>query len=334
MKPTRDPHETSALIAGIAAFVTWGLVPVYWKLLRFIPATEILAHRFVWTCVFMILLLSWQRRWPEVLANLRSYRTALFCAGSGIAIAINWFVFIWAVNAGHVLETSLGYFMSPLVNVLLGAIFLRERLSRAQLVSVLLASGAVCYLTFGFGRLPWVALSLCLSFGVYGLLRKVSGAASIPGLFLETTLIAPFALGFLLYLAKTGQLHFALASPGLDLLLVSTGIVTGLPLALVRPCGAPSSPDDGRFSPISLAELHLFPRRLRLSRAVSPRSDADFRPHLDRARHIHRRCRHALAFDESIGPPANRNVGQGSCLRFRMSKVQACATFLPHVERR
>ena len=154
MKPTRDPHETSALFAGIAAFVTWGLVPVYWKLLRFIPATEILAHRFVWTCVFMILLLSWQRRWPEVLANLRSYRTALFCAGSGIAIAINWFVFIWAVNAGRVLETSLGYFMSPLVNVLLGAIFLRERLSRAQLVSVLLASGAVCYLTFGFGRLP------------------------------------------------------------------------------------------------------------------------------------------------------------------------------------
>jgi chloramphenicol-sensitive protein RarD len=230
MKPTRDPHETSALIAGIAAFVTWGLVPVYWKLLRFIPATEILAHRFVWTCVFMILLLSWQSRWPEVLANLRSYRTALFCAGSGFAIAVNWFVFIWAVNAGHVLETSLGYFMSPLVNVLLGAICLRERLGRAQLVSVLLASGAVCYLTFGFGQLPWVALSLCLSFGVYGLLRKVSGAASIPGLFLETTLIAPFALGFLLYLAKTSQLHFALASPGLDLLLISTGVVTGLPL--------------------------------------------------------------------------------------------------------
>ncbi len=158
----RDPHETSALIAGIAAFVTWGLVPVYWKLLRFIPATEILAHRFVWTCFFMILLLSWQRRWPEVLANARSPRTALFCAGSGIAIAINWFVFIWAVNAGHVLETSLGYFMSPLVNVLLGAIFLRERLTRAQLVSVLLASGAVCYLTFGFGRLPWVALTSLL----------------------------------------------------------------------------------------------------------------------------------------------------------------------------
>ncbi|MEO8045009.1 MAG: EamA family transporter RarD [Spartobacteria bacterium] len=230
MRHARGPHETSAIVAGVAAFVTWGLVPVYWKLLRFIPASEILAHRFVWTCVFMILLLSWQKRWPEVLGNLRSPRTALLCAGSGVAIALNWFVFIWAVNAGQVLETSLGYFMSPLVNVLLGAIILREHLTRAQIISVLLAGGAVCYLTFGFGRLPWVALVLCFSFGLYGLLRKISGAASIPGLFLETTLLVPFALGFLVYLGRRGDLHFALGTPGLDVLLISTGIVTGLPL--------------------------------------------------------------------------------------------------------
>jgi chloramphenicol-sensitive protein RarD len=227
---TRSPNETPALFAAIAAFVTWGLVPVYWKLLRFLPATEILAHRFVWTCVFMVVLLSWQRRWPEVLANLRSPRTALFCAGSGIAIAINWLVFIWAVNAGRVLETSLGYFMTPLVNVLFGALFLRERLTRAQLLSVLLAAGAVCYLTFGFGRLPSVALTLCFSFGLYGLLRKISGAASIPGLFLETTVLVPFALAFLFYLESRRTLHFAPASTSLSLLLISTGIVTGVPL--------------------------------------------------------------------------------------------------------
>ncbi len=230
MKTTRRPHETSALIAGVAAFMTWGLVPVYWKLLRFIPATEILAHRFVWTSAFMVILLSWQQRWPEVLGNLRSRRTTLFCAASGIAIATNWFVFIWAVNAGRVLETSLGYFMSPLVNVLLGAIFLRERLTRAQLASVLLASSAVCYLTFGFGRLPWVALTLCFSFGVYGLLRKISGAASIPGLFIETTVILPLALVYLFHLQRTDTLHFGLSTPGLSLLLISTGIVTSLPL--------------------------------------------------------------------------------------------------------
>ena len=230
MMTTRAPQQTSGLIAGIAAFTTWGLVPVYWKLLRFVPASDILAHRFVWTSVFMVLLLSWQRRWPEVLANLRSRRTALFCAGSGLAIAINWFVFIWAVNAGHVLETSLGYFMTPLVNVLFGAIFLRERLSRAQLLSVLLATGAVLCLTFGFGRAPWVALTLCFSFGTYGLLRKVSGAAPVPGLFLETTTIVPLALGWLLFAAQTTRTSFGLATPGLSLLLISTGIVTGVPL--------------------------------------------------------------------------------------------------------
>ena len=230
MEGPRAVEDNSGLVAGVAAFVTWGLVPVYWKLLRFIPAGEILAHRFIWTCIFMILLLSWQGRWPEVLANLRSRRTALFCAGSGIAIAINWFVFIWAVNAGHVLETSLGYFMTPLVNVLFGALFLRERLSRPQLLSVLLAAGAVLYLTLGVGRLPWVALTLCFSFGLYGLLRKVSGAAPIPGLFIETTMIVPLAIVWLFYFAKEAGQHFAGAGPGLSLLLMSTGVVTGVPL--------------------------------------------------------------------------------------------------------
>ena len=230
MRSSGAPNDTSGLVAGVAAFVTWGIVPVYWKLLRFVPAEEILAHRFVWTCVFMILLLSWQARWGEVFANLRSRRTALFCTASGLAIAVNWGVFIWAVNAGHVLETSLGYFMTPLVNVLFGAIFLRERLTRLQLLSVLLATGAVLYLTLGFGRLPWIALTLCFSFGLYGLLRKVSGAAPIPGLFLETTIIVPLALGWLIYIGGTAGPHFGRASFGLSLLLVSTGIVTGVPL--------------------------------------------------------------------------------------------------------
>lgn len=224
------PNDTSGLVAGVAAFVTWGLVPVYWKLLRSVPASEILAHRFVWTCVFMILLLSLQRRWPEVIQTLRSRRTALLCAASGVMIAINWFVFIWAVNAGHLLETSLGYFMTPLVNVLFGALFLRERLSRGQLLSVLIAAGAVFYLTFGFGKLPWVALTLCFSFGLYGLFRKTSGAAPIPGLFLETTVIVPLALVWLVWLSAESRLHFGVRVPGWSLLLMSTGIVTGVPL--------------------------------------------------------------------------------------------------------
>ena len=223
-------HEPSALAAGIAAFAAWGLVPIYWKLLKSIPATEILAHRFVWTCLFLILLLSWQRRWPEVWQIFRTRRTALFCLGSGLAIALNWFLFIWAVNTDRVLETSLGYFMTPLVNVLFGAIFLRERLTRVQMISVLFATGAVVNLTFGYGRLPWVALALCSSFGLYGLLRKVSRTAAIPGLFLETTLLTPAAIFYLIFCARNGALVFGMQHFQLSCLLVASGLVTGVPL--------------------------------------------------------------------------------------------------------
>lgn len=230
MPQTHLPEERSALVAGIAAFVTWGLVPIYWKLLEAVPAAEILSHRFCWTWVFMILLLSWSRRWPAVIAACRSAWTLAFCCASGLAIALNWGVFIWAVNDGRVLATSLGYFMTPLVNVLLGAIFLRERLTRAQLISFLVAAGAVLYLTIDLGSAPWVALLLCGSFGFYGLFRKVSGAGPVPGLFLETSLVLPLAIIYLVYLGSSGRLHFGLTSISLSGLLISTGIVTGVPL--------------------------------------------------------------------------------------------------------
>jgi chloramphenicol-sensitive protein RarD len=226
--PQRD--ERSALIAGFAAFATWGLIPVYWKLLKRLPAAEILAHRLVWTTVFLIVLLTWQRRWPELRAAARSRRTLLYCLASGLALSINWLFFIWAVNVGRVVETSLGYFMTPLVNVLFGAIFLRERLTRWQLISVLLALLGVLNLTLGYGKFPWVATILCVSFGLYGLLRKKSGTRPIPGLFLETTLLSPIALLYLLNLQRGGGLIFGPGQWSFALLLVSTGVVTGLPL--------------------------------------------------------------------------------------------------------
>ncbi|HEY2800270.1 MAG TPA: EamA family transporter RarD [Chthoniobacterales bacterium] len=230
MPRSHSPHERSALVAGIAAFAMWGLVPVYWKLLQSVPALEILAHRFVWTWVFIAVLLSWHGRWPELLGTIRSPRMRAFCIAGGLAIATNWFFFIWAVNSGHVLETSLGYFMTPLVNMLFGAVFLRERLNRVQLASVLLATGAVVYLTIDLGRPPWVALVLCSSFGLYGLFRKVSGAGPLAGLFLETTLILPIALGYLAFLVAKGGGHFRFTTPSLSGLLITTGIVTGVPL--------------------------------------------------------------------------------------------------------
>lgn len=225
----KERNDASGLIAGIAAFVTWGLIPGFWKLLKSVPAQEILAHRYVWTAVFLTLLLTWQQRWKEIAANARSRRAVLYCLASGSNISINWFLFIWAVNAGHVLETSMGYFMTPLVNVLFGAIFLHERLNRWQIVSVALATCGVLNLTFGFGRFPWVALALCVSFACYGLLRKKGGTAAMPGLFFETVLLIPVALGYLIWLRSQGNLVFG-GGLHVTLLLISTGVVTGLPL--------------------------------------------------------------------------------------------------------
>jgi chloramphenicol-sensitive protein RarD len=228
--PSGAREERGGLIAGLAAFGTWGLVPVYWKLFTNIAASEILAHRFVWTTLFLIGLLSWQQRWPEVREAMRSRRALLYCFASGVAISVNWLVFIWAVNVGRVIETSLGYFMTPLVNVLFGATFLRERLTRWQFISVLLALAGVLNLTFGYGRFPSLAVTLCVSFGLYGLLRKKSGVRPIPGLFLETTLLTPIAAGYLVYLQRAGIGALGSAGWSMILLLISTGIVTGLPL--------------------------------------------------------------------------------------------------------
>jgi chloramphenicol-sensitive protein RarD len=232
-KSPAKSRETSALIAGIAgiaAFATWGLIPGYWKLLQGVSPPEILAHRFVWTSLFLIGVLSWQERWPEVKATMNSRRALLFCLAAGLAIATNWFFFIFAVTINRVLETSLGYFMTPLVNVLFGAIFLRERLTRLQFLSVLLATTAVLYLTFGYGHFPWIALTLCTSFGLYGLLRKKSGTPVIPGLFIETISLVPIALAYLVFLKQSETFVFGPPNVRLSILLMTTGIVTAVPL--------------------------------------------------------------------------------------------------------
>ncbi len=227
---SQERHERSALIAGVAAFTMWGIVPIYWKLLKTVPAQEILAHRFVWTSAFTALLLTWRGRWHEIASTVRSGSGAWYCLATGSFISLNWLLFIWAVNAGHIIETSLGYFMTPLVNVLFGRVFLRERLTRPQLVAVLLALGGVLNLTLGYGRLPWVALTLCTSWGIYGLLRKKSGVPPIPGLFLETALLMPIALIYLVVLHLRGGGSFGTEQVRLSGILMLSGVITGLPL--------------------------------------------------------------------------------------------------------
>ena len=229
-EPSAKSHLVSGLLAGVAAFTTWGLIPGYWKLLKAVPATEILAHRYIWTCLFLTGLLTWQRRWGEVRASAKSRRAVLYCLASGSTISINWLLFIWAVLIGRIVETSLGYFMTPLFSVVLGAIFLRERLTRLQVAAVCLAGLGVLILTFGYGRFPWIAVTLCLSFGIYGLLRKKSGTAPIPGLFFETVLLAPVALAYLVLLGTRAELVFGSGGAFLTVLLISTGVVTAVPL--------------------------------------------------------------------------------------------------------
>lgn len=227
----REPERNGlALLAGVSAFVIWGLVPGYWKLLARVPAAQILAHRCLWTIVFLAALLSWTKRWPEVLGHFRSRRSALFCLASGVMISANWFLFIWSVNIGRVLETSLGYFLTPIVNVLLGGLILRERLSRLQLISISIASGGILLRTFAYGRFPVIAVLICLTFGCYGLLRKKSGTGPIPGLFLETAFLLPLAVFYLAFSAARGDLVFGPRAPALSGILLTTGVVTALPL--------------------------------------------------------------------------------------------------------
>jgi chloramphenicol-sensitive protein RarD len=214
---------------GIAAYAWWGFAAVYFKLVRDVPPLEILAHRVVWSMVVLVLLVTFMRRWPAALRVVRDRRALLALAASTILIAVNWYTFIWAVTRNHMLDASLGYFINPLVNVVFGYFFFHERLRTAERVSVALAALAVLWLTVSAGVVPWVALVLATTFGLYGLVRKLAGVGSIEGLSIETALLLPIALGYLTWLGTSGTLTFG-NSLRLDLLLLAAGPVTAMPL--------------------------------------------------------------------------------------------------------
>jgi len=215
-----------------AAYLLWGVFPIYFKALLGVAPLEILAHRIVWSlavCAALLLLLR-RLRW---LAELRRQpRVLLWFVGSSVAVAINWFVYIWAVNSGRVVDASLGYFINPLVNVLIGAVFLHERLRRAQWTAVGVAAAGVLWLTWQAGAVPWIGLVLGLSFGIYGLLRKTAALGAIEGLTLETVLLAPIAAAYLIWLVQAGQSEFANGGASTRLLLLAAGPVTAAPLLL------------------------------------------------------------------------------------------------------
>ena len=213
-----------------SAFLIWGLSPVYWKALGAVPALEITMHRVVWSFVFLICLILLQRRrheFVEVLKNGRMLLTLIFTA---IIISGNWLLYIWAVNNNYLLQASLGYYINPLVNVVLGMVFLREQLRKPQILAVLLAAGGVLYLTMSYGEFPWIAFTLALSFGFYGLIRKVAPVGALVGLAVETMLLSPPAVIYLVHLNSQGADAIFRVSLKLDLLLIGCAPLTTVPL--------------------------------------------------------------------------------------------------------
>ncbi|GGO86226.1 chloramphenicol resistance permease RarD [Marinobacterium nitratireducens] len=224
-----NPTAKSGALFAITAYSLWGVAPVYFKLLQHVPATEILAHRVVWSFVLTLGLIGLLRRRDELMTALRSGRVRLALLLSTSLIALNWGVFIWAVNNDYMLSASLGYYINPLINILLGMMFFRERLDRVSTIAAALCVAAVLFELVQFGRLPWIALVLATTFGLYGLVRKKIGVSSFTGMALETGILLPLAAGYLLFSSSPA------AGPADDsgwtqLMLFAAGPVTMVPL--------------------------------------------------------------------------------------------------------
>ena len=227
-----DDNETRyrrGIIYGLAAYALWGLVPLFWPLVKRASALELLAHRVLWSLVVCVILLITvvPRGWWSRIGHRRSL---IMLGGAAAVVSVNWGVYIWAVNHGHVVETSLGYYINPILSILVGVILLRERLVPVQWASVGLAAAAVVVLTIDYGRLPWIALTLATSFATYGLLKKRVNGGAVETMTVESALLTPIALGYLIYLQSTGTLTFGHLGWSHSLLVMATGLVTVVPL--------------------------------------------------------------------------------------------------------
>lgn len=232
MSGSHRPHANQGLIPAASAFVIWGAFPLYFHALRSVPPTQVIAHRIVWSCVFVLV-------WMYLRGDLAGLRRAfqdrgvvLRLAATATLITLNWLTYVWGVMHGRVVETSLGYFMGPLVNVLLGVVLLSERLTRAQWTAVGLATLGVGYLTVMAGGLPWIALTLAFSFACYGLIRKVVKVESLPGLAIETLLLAPLALAYLIWCEHAGVGALGHSGGLMDFMLAGSGPLTAFTLFL------------------------------------------------------------------------------------------------------
>ncbi len=218
------------VVFSASAFLIWGISPIYWKALGAVPALEIILHRIVWSFFFLVPLVIIMRRWQAFKDALKNYRTVLILLFTALIVGGNWLLYIWAVNTDRLIQASLGYYINPLVNVVLGMVFLKERLRPPQIVAVILAAAGVLYLTVYYGEFPWIALVLAVSFGFYGLIRKIVPVGSLVGLTVETLLLSIPALVYLFYLDSLGAGTFWRKNLTMDLLLMGCAIATATPL--------------------------------------------------------------------------------------------------------
>ncbi|CAN2224208.1 RarD Predicted permeases [Candidatus Nanopelagicaceae bacterium] len=224
-------ERSLGLIFGLSAYILWGLFPLYWPLLKPASAYEIVAHRAVWTLAFCLIVLAFHKKLRHTVAQLKKPKILFGLLATSILITINWIVYIWATNAGHVVEASLGYYINPLVIIAFGVLLLKEKMRAGQWVAVGIATVGVAVLTIDYGRLPWIAIALALSWGSYGVIKKVLGLGALEGLTIETMLsFIPYAT-FLLILQNNGTGQFG-HHLGLSLLLLSAGAITAIPLLL------------------------------------------------------------------------------------------------------
>ncbi|OGP59208.1 MAG: hypothetical protein A2V65_12470 [Deltaproteobacteria bacterium RBG_13_49_15] len=232
MNDKTKPESFSGAASAVSAFLIWGLTPIYFKWLKAVPPFEILMHRIVWSFLFLMPFVFFLGYRQELRLALKNRNTLGILVATTLLVSCNWFIFIWAINNDQILQTSLGYYINPLINVLLGMIFLRERLRAAQWGAVLIAFAGVGYLTVQFGKLPWISLTLALTFGFYGLIRKVAPVSALVGLSVETLLMFAPAVAYLIYIGGAGDGAFFQKGLNVDLLLMAAALVTAPPLLL------------------------------------------------------------------------------------------------------
>ena len=313
--PSAITQYRSGLAAALGAFAIWGVFPLYLALLAAVPALQFLAHRVVWCCLFVVTWVAVRGELGAIRAALANPVTLRRLVASGALISINWLTYVWAVKNGHVIDASLGYFINPLVSVVLGVVVLSERLNRAQWTAVSLAVAGVAYLTFVTGRLPWIALVLALSFGLYGLIRKVVAVESLPGLATETLLLTPLAAGYLAWLGTQGTGAFRAARHGHGSAAARQRDRDRRAAGVVRLRRAAHPAVDGRAHAVHRPHDAAAVRRVLLRRAVPAGPRRRVRADLVRARDL---CRRRVA-------PQRR---RGACLDPPQAALTKIATAL------